>query len=88
VEFQLKVEDSPLLMEVGLACRVTVGRAAAGAGAGGAGGCDFGGFLQPKVNTAAATIATNPARESERETNFMPILLSEVPVFVPPEPIS
>jgi hypothetical protein len=35
VEFQLKVADSPLLTEVGLACSVTVGRAGAGAGAGG-----------------------------------------------------
>jgi len=33
VEFQLKVEDSPFFTVVGLACRVTVGRAAAGAGA-------------------------------------------------------
>jgi hypothetical protein len=62
VEFQLKVEDSPLFTVVGLACRVTVGRAAAGAGAGGAGGGAFGGFLQPKVNTAAASIAIKPAR--------------------------
>jgi hypothetical protein len=35
VEFQLNVADSPLLMELGLACSVTVGRAGAGAGAGG-----------------------------------------------------
>jgi len=38
VEFQLKVADSPLLMELGLACSVTVGRAAAGACTGGGGG--------------------------------------------------
>jgi hypothetical protein len=38
VEFQLKFADSPLLMEVGLACSVTVGRAGAGACTGGGGG--------------------------------------------------
>jgi len=88
VEFQLSVDDSPLLMEAGLACNVTVGRAATGGGAAAAGGWAFGGFLQPKVNTAAASITNKPARESEREANLMRILLSEVPVFVPPEALS
>src|SRR6266850_3401484 len=62
VEFQLKFEDSPLLMEVGLACNVTVGRAAAGAGAGGAGGGATGFLAQPKVKAAAASAAIRPVR--------------------------
>jgi hypothetical protein len=62
VEFQLKVADSPLLMEAGLACKVTVGRAGAGGGAAVEGGWAFGGFLQPKVKAAAASITNKPAR--------------------------
>jgi len=61
VEFQLKVEVPPLSMEAGLACSVTVGVAGAGAGAW-AGGAALGGFLQPKVKTATASIAINPGR--------------------------
>jgi hypothetical protein len=77
VEFQLKVEESPLLTEPGLACRVTVGRAGAGAGAGaGGGGVTFFG-PQPKVKTAAASAVSKPARQSEREAKFMRILLSK-----------
>src|SRR5258708_2897815 len=53
VEFQLKVADSPLLMEAGLACSVTVGRAATGAGGGGGGGAATFFFAQPKVKPAA-----------------------------------
>src|SRR5437867_6567563 len=87
VEFQLRVEESPLLMEVGLACSVTVGRAGAGAGAAGWGGGAFGGCLQPKAKTTTANAAIKPVRYSEREAKFMQILLSEVPVFVPPEQI-
>jgi len=75
-------------MEVGLACNVTVGRAAAGAGAGAGGGVATFFGPQPKVNKAAASAVSKPARQSEREARFMQILLSEVPVFVPPEPIS
>src|SRR5713101_5233379 len=62
VEFQLKVADSPLLTEVGLACSVTVGRAAAGGGGGGGGGgvTFFG--PQPNVKRAAASAAIKPAR--------------------------
>jgi hypothetical protein len=87
VEFQLNVDDSPLLMEDGLACKVTVGVDGAGAGAG-AGGCGLRLGRHPTVKTAAASITSKPARLSERETNFMRILLSEVPVFVPPEGVS
>jgi hypothetical protein len=88
VEFQLNVADSPLLTEVGLAWSVTVGVAGAGAGSGFAGGgvTFFG--PQPNVKRATASAASKPARQSERETKFMRILLSEVPVFVPPEVIS
>jgi hypothetical protein len=62
VEFQLSVDDSPFLMELGLARSVTVGRVGAGAGAGGGGGgVGFGG-LQPNVKTAAARAVSKPAR--------------------------
>jgi hypothetical protein len=62
VEFQLRVEDSPLLMEAGLACNVTVGDDGAGFSAGGGGGGATVFFLQPKVKTAAATATSKPAR--------------------------
>jgi hypothetical protein len=76
VEFQLKVEVPPLSMVVGLACSVTVGVAAAGGGAScfGGGGVFLG--PQPMVKTATASIAINPGRKSEREANFIRILLS------------
>jgi hypothetical protein len=54
VEDQLKVVESPLLMDVGLACSVTVGRAGAGGGGGGGAGAATGFLAQPIVNTAAA----------------------------------
>jgi hypothetical protein len=88
VEFQLKVADSPLLMEVGLACSVTVGVAGAGAAGLVSGGLGWGLGLHPTVKTAAASITNKPARKGEREARFMRILLSEVPVFVPPERLS
>jgi hypothetical protein len=62
VEFQLKVADSPLLMELGLACKVTVGRAAAGGGGGGGGGGATFFLAQPKVKTAAARVTSKPVR--------------------------
>src|SRR5260370_37185011 len=84
VEFQLKVADSPLLTEVGLACSVTVGVAGGGAAAGGAGGgvTFFG--PQPKLKTAAVETASKPTRQRERGTKFIRILLRAGPVFVPP----
>jgi hypothetical protein len=80
VEFQLKVEESPLLMEVGLAWSVTVGRAGAGAAAGGGAFAATGFLAQPKVTKAAASITSQPVQESEREARFMRILLSKVPM--------
>jgi hypothetical protein len=62
VEDQLKVVESPLLMEVGLACSVTVGRAGAGAGGGGGGGAATGFLAQPMVNTTAAKAVNKQAR--------------------------
>jgi hypothetical protein len=62
VEDQLKVVESPLAREVGLACSVTVGRAAGGGGAAG-GGVDVTGFLaQPIVKKAAAKAVNKQAR--------------------------
>src|SRR5713101_2219931 len=62
VEFQLKVADSPLLTEVGLACSVTVGLAAGGGGSVvlGVGATVF--LPQPKVKTAAARATSKLAR--------------------------
>jgi len=62
VEFQLKDDDSPELMEDGLACKVTVGRAGAGAGGGGVGGGATVFLPQPTVRTAAANATRKPAR--------------------------
>src|SRR6267142_6076809 len=62
VEFQLRVADSPLLMELGLACSVTVGRAAAGGGGGGGGGGATFFLAQPKAKTAAARVTSKPVR--------------------------
>src|SRR5205809_1597059 len=58
VEFQLKVDDSPLLTEAGLACSVTVGRAGAGAGAGGGGGATVF-FPQPRKEQQQRTRREN-----------------------------
>src|SRR5215472_5357955 len=55
VEDQLNVEVSPLLMDVGLACRVTVG-CAAGGGAAGGGACATGFLLQPTSRAAATAV--------------------------------
>src|SRR5258708_35619847 len=88
VEFQLRVADSPLLTVVGLACSVTVG-VAAGGGTGVVLGVGATVFLpQPKVKTATASAVSKPARPSEPEGKCMLILLSEVPVFVPPGTMS
>src|SRR5207245_11555548 len=87
VEFQLRVADSPLLMEVGLACRVTVGRAAAGAGAGGCGGGGATFFgPHPKRKTTHASAVSKPARQSQPEARCMRFLLNihnkPIPVFL------
>src|SRR5271168_3230370 len=84
VEDQLRVADSPGLMELGLDESVTVGRDGAGAGAGAGGGAATGFLAQPKVKTAAANAVTRVARLSVRDTAVMRILL-EVwnPVFEP-----
>src|SRR6266699_3812219 len=66
VEFQLKVEGSPLLTEAGLACNVTVGLAAAGGGAACWGGAATFFLPQPNVKTAAARVRSKPARYSGR----------------------
>src|SRR5207253_10621057 len=77
VEFHVRVEDSPLLMVVGLACNVTVGRAGAGAGAGGGGGgVTF--LLQPETSTAEPNRASSRARWSKREAKVIPILLKRL----------
>src|SRR5215469_8577282 len=75
VEFQLKVDASPLLMEVGLAWSVTVGRAGGAAGAGGVGGAAAGFFPQPKVKTVARSATDRQARYSLLEAGIMRFLL-------------
>src|SRR5215472_8674388 len=77
VEFQVRVEDSPLLTVVGLACNVTVGRAGAGAAAGGGGGgVTF--LLQPTTSTAEPNNASSPARWDKREAKVIQILLKRL----------
>ena len=61
VDDQLNVTDSPLLMAVGFAVSVTVGRAA-GAGAGGGSWLTTGFFPQPTVRAAAAKAHNIEAR--------------------------
>jgi hypothetical protein len=61
VEDQLKVAASPLLMVEGLACNVTVGRAAGGGGVGS--GLDTTGFFpHPTVRAAAANAVKRQTR--------------------------
>ncbi len=61
VEDQLRVVESPLLMVSGLACSVTVGRAAAGGGGGGGGGA-LGFLAQPSAKMAAAMAVKKKVR--------------------------
>src|SRR5579864_1851759 len=76
VEVQLKVVESPLLMEVGLAWIETVGRLGAGAGGGGGGGAAGGFLLQPATKARASTAVRMAPRYRELETRFIRILLS------------
>src|ERR1700722_15568363 len=76
VEVQLRVVESPLLMEGGLACSETVGRGAGGGGGGG-GACGAGGFFVQPAAKARASIAVRIApRYKELETRIIRILLS------------
>jgi hypothetical protein len=89
VEVQLKVEESPLLMEVGVAWMETVGFAAAGGGGGGGGGGAISFFLQPATKARAKTAVRMAPRYKELETRIIRILLSvQNSLFVPPEPVS
>ncbi len=77
VEVQLKVVESPLLMEVGLACNETVGFDGAGGG-----GCStvLGatglGWLQPATKAKASMVVTMALWYKELETRIIRILLS------------
>jgi hypothetical protein len=62
VDDQLRVVASPLLMVSGLACKVTVGRAAGGGGGGGAGGGAAGFFAQPIAKTRAVMAVKKQVR--------------------------
>src|SRR5580765_5579023 len=88
VEVQLSVEQSPLLMEVGLACSETLGFAAGGGG-GAAGGGDAAGFFAQPATKATAKIAVRMApRYKELETRIIRILLSvKNSLLVPPSAI-
>src|SRR5262249_27889567 len=61
VDDQFRVADSPLLIVVGLAVSVTVGRAGGAAGAGGV-GVVLGFLLHPAVKMAAAKASVRQAR--------------------------
>src|SRR5580658_9058574 len=88
VEVQLSVVESPVLMEVGLACSETVGRAAGGGGGGGV-GCAAGGFLaQPATKATASMAVRMAARYRELETRFIRILLSVRIPCLPHQPPS
>src|ERR1700680_4743420 len=76
VEVQLRVVESPLLIEVGLACSETVGRAAGGGGGGGGGGAAGGFFAQPAAKARASMAVRMAPRYRELETRFIRILLS------------
>src|SRR5271163_450753 len=76
VEVQLRVVESPVLMEVGLACSETVGRAAAGGGGGGGGGAFGTGFLQPATKASARMALSMAPRYRELETRIIRILLN------------
>src|SRR6476646_8645183 len=83
VEVQLWVEESPLLMEVGLACSETDGFAAAGGGGAAAGFC-----LQPATKARARTAVRMAPRYKELETRIIRILLSvKNSLLVPPSAI-
>jgi hypothetical protein len=71
LEVQVRVEESPLLMELGFAWSETVGFAAGGGGAGGGGGACSGFLWQPNVKTAAARATTNSARNCSREAGYI-----------------
>src|SRR5271155_6185835 len=77
VEVQLRVVESPLLMEVGLACSETVGFTAGGGAGAGAGGGAAGGFLAHPAAKARASMEVRMApRYKELETRIIRILLS------------
>jgi hypothetical protein len=76
VEVQLRVVESPLLMEVGLACSDTLGFAAGGGGGGGVGGAAGGFLLQPAAKARASMAVRMAPRYRELETRFIRILLS------------
>jgi hypothetical protein len=85
VEVQLSVEESPLLMEVGLACSETDGFAAGGGGGGGGGGAAAGFFAQPATKARARTAVRMAPRYKELETRIIRILLSvKNSLLVPP----
>jgi hypothetical protein len=84
VEVQLRVVESPLLIEVGLACSETVGRAAAGGGGGGGGGAAAGFLAQPAANATASTAVRMAPRYKELETRFIRILPQHKNPFVGP----
>src|SRR6202521_4490148 len=90
VEVQVRGDEAPGSMDVGVAWSDTLGWAGGGA-EGRVDGCvDVTGFLlHPKVKTAATTTTKTHARYSDRETSIIRILLRKViPVFVPPESTS
>jgi hypothetical protein len=76
VDVQVRVVESPLLMEVGLAWMETVGRAAGGGGGGGVGGAAAGFLLQPATKATARTADRMAPRYRELETRFIRILLN------------
>jgi hypothetical protein len=86
VEVQLKVVESPVLMEVGLACSETVGRAAGGGGGGGGGGAAAGFLAQPTTKATASMAVSMAPRYRELETRIIRILLNvRIALVVPLE---
>src|SRR5580704_17613454 len=82
VEVQLSVVESPVLMEVGLACSETVGRETGGGGGGGGGGPAAGFLAQPAANVIASMAVRMATRQKELETLFIRILHSvRIPCF-------
>jgi hypothetical protein len=76
VDVQVKVVESPLLMEVGLAWMETVGRLGVGAGGAGVGGGAGGVCLQPAAKEIASMAVRMAPRYRELETRFIRILLN------------
>src|ERR1700675_4194849 len=76
VDVQVRVVESPLLIDVGLACSETVGRVAGGGGGGGGGGVLICFFPTPATKTTASMAVRMAPRYNELETRIIRILLS------------